>query len=60
MAVIARHLPEATLVSVGHRPELEAFHNRKVTIARRVDGAVIIVDAPITPAFAAPDARRAG
>jgi putative ATP-binding cassette transporter len=53
-------LPQATLISVGHRVELEAFHSRKVTIARRVDGAVIAADAPIVPAFAAPDARRAG
>jgi vitamin B12/bleomycin/antimicrobial peptide transport system ATP-binding/permease protein len=60
MAVIARQLPDATLISVGHRPELEAFHDRKVTIARRVDGAVIAADAPIVPSFAAPDARRVG
>jgi putative ATP-binding cassette transporter len=60
MAMIARQLPQATLISVGHRPELEAFHSRKITIARRVDGAVIAADVPIAPAFAAPDARRAG
>ncbi|WP_407158362.1 ABC transporter ATP-binding protein/permease [Bradyrhizobium sp. STM 3557] len=60
MATIARQLPEATLISVGHRPELEAFHDRKVTIARRVDGAVIAADAPIVPSFAASDARRVG
>jgi putative ATP-binding cassette transporter len=60
MATIAQHLPEATLISVGHRPELEAFHSRKVTIARRVDGAVVTGDAPITPAFATSDARRVG
>jgi putative ATP-binding cassette transporter len=60
MALIARQLPEATLISVGHRPELEAFHSRKVTIARRVDGAVIAADAPIAAALATPDARRAG
>jgi vitamin B12/bleomycin/antimicrobial peptide transport system ATP-binding/permease protein len=60
MAVIARQLPEATLISVGHRPELEAFHSRKLTIARHLDGAVITADAPIAPSFAAADARRAG
>jgi putative ATP-binding cassette transporter len=60
MAMIARQLPQATLISVGHRPELEAFHSRKITIARRVDGAVIAADVPIAPSFAAPDARRAG
>ena len=60
MELIARQLPDATLISVGHRPELEAFHDRKVTIARRVDGTVIAADAPIVPSFAASDARRAG
>jgi vitamin B12/bleomycin/antimicrobial peptide transport system ATP-binding/permease protein len=60
MAVIARHMPQATLISVGHRPELEAFHNRKLTIVRRVDGAVIAADAPIPPSFAVPEARRVG
>jgi hypothetical protein len=24
--------PDATVVSVGHRPELEAFHSRKLTL----------------------------
>jgi vitamin B12/bleomycin/antimicrobial peptide transport system ATP-binding/permease protein len=60
MAVIARQLPRATLISVGHRPELEAFHDRKVTIARRVDGAVIAADAPIAPSFASSDAWCVG
>jgi len=60
MAAIARQLPEATLISVGHRPELEAFHGRKVTIARHLDGAVITADAPIASVFAASDTRRAG
>jgi hypothetical protein len=31
-----------------------------VTIARRVDGAVITADVPLAPSFAAPVARRAG
>jgi putative ATP-binding cassette transporter len=47
MAVIARELPQATIVSVGHRPELEAYHDRKLTIVRRIDGAVIASDQPI-------------
>ena len=37
--------PEATaLVSVGHRPELEAFHNRKVVLERRKGGAKLVSD----------------
>ncbi|WP_291603607.1 ABC transporter ATP-binding protein/permease [Bradyrhizobium sp.] len=47
MALIARELPEATIISVGHRPELEAFHDRKLTIARKLDGAAIVSDTPI-------------
>jgi vitamin B12/bleomycin/antimicrobial peptide transport system ATP-binding/permease protein len=47
MALIARELPGATIVSVGHRPELEAFHDRKISIARRPDGSIIVGDAPI-------------
>jgi putative ATP-binding cassette transporter len=41
MALIATELPTATIISVGHRPELEAFHDRKLTIARRPQGAVL-------------------
>lgn len=47
MAVITHELPQATIISVGHRPELEAYHDRKLTIARRIDGAVISADQPI-------------
>ena len=37
--------PESTaLVSVGHRPELEAFHNRKVVLERRAGGAKLVSD----------------
>jgi vitamin B12/bleomycin/antimicrobial peptide transport system ATP-binding/permease protein len=37
--------PESTaLVSVGHRPELEAFHNRKVVLERRKGGAKLVSD----------------
>ncbi len=53
MAAIARALPDTTIISVGHRPELETFHDRKLTIARRIDGARIIADAPIRVTSAA-------
>ena len=37
--------PESTaLISVGHRPELEAFHNRKVVLERRKGGAKLVSD----------------
>jgi vitamin B12/bleomycin/antimicrobial peptide transport system ATP-binding/permease protein len=33
-----------TLVSVGHRPELEAFHTRKIVLERRVGDAKLVRD----------------
>src|SRR4030095_9027930 len=35
---------QSTLVSVGHRPELEAFHNRKIVLERRRGGAKLVSD----------------
>jgi putative ATP-binding cassette transporter len=43
MSLIAERL-EATVVSVGHRPELEAFHSRKIVLERRRKGAKLISD----------------
>lgn len=40
-------LEDVTLVSVGHRPELEAFHTRKIILARREGGARLIDDIDI-------------
>jgi putative ATP-binding cassette transporter len=59
MSVIAGELPGATIISVGHRPELEAFHDRKLTIARKPDGAVIVADTPIQRALVCCDEPRA-
>lgn len=47
MALIARELPDATIVSVGHRAELEAYHDRKISMARRPDGSIIVGDVAI-------------
>jgi putative ATP-binding cassette transporter len=33
-----------TLLSVGHRPELEAFHTRKIELERRRGGAKLVRD----------------
>ena len=43
--------PETTLLSVGHRPELEAFHTRKIVLARKRGGAKLVhdVDLPAEP-----------
>jgi len=36
--------PKMTLLSIGHRPELEAFHTRKIELARRREGAKLVRD----------------
>jgi putative ATP-binding cassette transporter len=43
-----------TLLSVGHRPELEAFHTRKIELERRPGGARLVRDVElIEPAYRA-------
>ena len=36
--------PEITLLSIGHRPELELFHTRKIELARRGKAAKLVRD----------------
>ena len=36
--------PEMTLLSIGHRPELEAFHTRKIELARHRKGVKLVRD----------------
>jgi putative ATP-binding cassette transporter len=40
-------LPDTTVLSVGHRPELEAFHTRKIELEKREDGAKLVRDVAI-------------
>jgi putative ATP-binding cassette transporter len=44
MELLSRQPEKTTLISVGHRPELEAFHNRKVTLERRKGAAKLVSD----------------
>ena len=44
MELLTKELNATTIVSVGHRPELEAFHNRKITLERRRGGAKFVRD----------------
>ncbi|MDE2579918.1 MAG: ABC transporter ATP-binding protein/permease [Hyphomicrobiales bacterium] len=39
LAALKERLPEAMVISVGHRPSLEAFHDRKIVLERRSAGA---------------------
>jgi len=43
MELLTDH-PKITLLSIGHRPELEAFHTRKIELARRRKGAKLVRD----------------
>jgi putative ATP-binding cassette transporter len=49
MELVTRELPKATVVSVGHRAELEAFHSRKIVLERRKGGAKLVSDINLIP-----------
>jgi len=49
MNLVSERLPETAIVSVGHRPELEAFHERKVNLVRRKGGAKLITGEVVAP-----------
>jgi putative ATP-binding cassette transporter len=44
MELLSKRPEETTLISVGHRPELEAFHNRKIKLERRKGAARLVSD----------------
>jgi vitamin B12/bleomycin/antimicrobial peptide transport system ATP-binding/permease protein len=44
MALLTEQLAGTTVVSVGHRPELEAYHSRKIVLERRRGGAKFVTD----------------
>jgi putative ATP-binding cassette transporter len=47
MNLLDERLPGLTLISIGHRPELEAFHQRKLILESAPAGARIVADEPI-------------
>src|SRR5499426_882808 len=49
MELLTTELDATTIVSVGHRPELEAFHSRKIVLERRRGGAKFVTDIALTP-----------
>ena len=51
MTLLRERLPEATVVSVGHRPELEAFHDRKLVLALHSEGARLVRDESLQSPF---------
>lgn len=44
MEMLVHELPRVTIISVGHRAELEAFHSRKITLERHEGGARLVSD----------------
>jgi putative ATP-binding cassette transporter len=51
MRLVLERLPEATVVSVGHRAELEAFHTRKLVLEYHPEGARLVRDEPLARTF---------
>lgn len=49
MEIVIREMPKATIVSVAHRIELEAFHSRKIVLERRKGGAKLVSDVDLIP-----------
>ncbi|MEH2494362.1 putative ATP-binding cassette transporter [Bradyrhizobium sp. AZCC 1678] len=49
MEIVIKELPMATIVSVAHRAELEAFHSRKIVLERRKGGAKLVSDVNLIP-----------
>jgi putative ATP-binding cassette transporter len=49
MRLVLERLPAATLVSVAHRVELEAFHTRKVVLEYAEEGARLVGDEILRP-----------
>jgi putative ATP-binding cassette transporter len=49
MALLNKELPKATVISVAHRAELEAFHSRKIVLERRKGGAKLVSDIDLVP-----------
>ena len=51
MRLLLDRLPEVTLISVGHRAELEAFHTRKLVLEYHPEGARLVRDEPLPGPF---------
>lgn len=49
MGMLTEELPKATILSVAHRVELEAFHSRKIVLERRKGGAKLVTDIELIP-----------
>jgi hypothetical protein len=55
--LLCREFEDATVLSIGHRPELEAFHSRKIVLKRVRGGAKFVSDIYLFPNRASRSAR---
>ena len=51
MKLVLERLPNATILSVGHRAELEAFHTRKLVLEHHPEGAHLVRDESLAQTF---------
>jgi len=49
MQLVNEELQDATIISVAHRAEMEAYHSRKITLERRKGGARFVSDIDLIP-----------
>src|SRR5262245_61724006 len=45
MGLLSREFTDATVISIGHRPELAAFHQRRIVLERSPTGAKLVDEA---------------
>ena len=57
MQLLCREFEEATILSISHRSELEAFHSRKIILKRVRGGAKLVSDICLFPKRVLPSAR---
>jgi vitamin B12/bleomycin/antimicrobial peptide transport system ATP-binding/permease protein len=58
MGLLSQEFKHATVVSVGHRPELEALHGRKIVLQRGRRGAKLVSDVCRIPKPVLPSERQ--
>jgi putative ATP-binding cassette transporter len=57
MELLSQEFEQATVISIGHRSELEPFHSRKIVLQRGRGGAKIVSDVRLIPKVVLPIAR---
>lgn len=58
MKMLAERLPGVAIVSISHRPELESFHDRRLSFEHRPGGSRLVSDVVLMPAASRPSRFR--